>query len=75
MPEIINLKEEKVYFGSQFQRFQSMVAWLYCFGPMTAVHHGESSWWGGLHLVVAEKRREEQEVDWGLNMPTKDMPP
>jgi hypothetical protein len=29
-----NLKGEKVYFGLQFQRFQSMVTWSQAFGPV-----------------------------------------
>jgi hypothetical protein len=31
-PEKINLKEEKAYFGSWLQRFQSVVIWLHCYG-------------------------------------------
>jgi hypothetical protein len=27
------LKGRKVYLSSQFQRLQSMVDWLHCFGP------------------------------------------
>jgi hypothetical protein len=33
IPEKINLKRRKFYFGSQFCRFQSMVSWLVAFEP------------------------------------------
>jgi hypothetical protein len=36
IPETINLKGGKVYFGSWFQKFQSMAIWTYCFGPVVA---------------------------------------
>jgi hypothetical protein len=35
-PEINNLKEEKIYFDSQLQWFQSMVTWPCCFGLVAA---------------------------------------
>jgi hypothetical protein len=34
IPEINNLKPGKVYFGSQFQKFQPIVAWFYHSGPV-----------------------------------------
>jgi hypothetical protein len=34
MPEKINFKIRKIYFGSQFQSLQFMVAWPYSFGPV-----------------------------------------
>jgi hypothetical protein len=31
IPETKNLKGQKIYFGSQFQSFHSVVCWLCCF--------------------------------------------
>jgi hypothetical protein len=42
IPEKINLKEEKAYLGSCFQRFQSVVC---CFGAYGRQH--STSWQGG----------------------------
>jgi hypothetical protein len=50
IPEEINLK---IYFGSQFERFQSMVTWLCFFWACGEAEHqsGETkllaSWWSG----------------------------
>jgi hypothetical protein len=40
-PDMNNLKGEKIYFGSQFQRLQSMVCCLHCFW---ACGEAEYSW-------------------------------
>jgi hypothetical protein len=34
MLDINNLKGRRIYFGSQFQRVQSMVTWLHVSGPV-----------------------------------------
>jgi hypothetical protein len=34
--KIINLKPRMIYFGSWFWRFQPIIKWLYCLGPMAA---------------------------------------
>jgi hypothetical protein len=46
------LKERKIYFGSQFQKYQSMVAW--------AEHHGSGRVWQGtaVHLMADRKQKE-----------------
>jgi hypothetical protein len=46
--EIINLKGRKVY----FQRFQSLVAWPHCFGPVVG-HDGGNMWQSkAVHLML-----------------------
>jgi hypothetical protein len=49
-PKINNLKEEMFIFGPWFQKFQTMVTWLHCFGPVVRQEHVEgtkllTSWW------------------------------
>jgi hypothetical protein len=34
MLEVVNLETGKIYFVSQFERFQSMSNWPRCFGPV-----------------------------------------
>jgi hypothetical protein len=46
IPEIINFKKGKVYFGSQFQRSQSVVSWPQCLWA-----YGEEAHHGGEHMV------------------------
>jgi hypothetical protein len=43
LPKLINFKRKKVYLGSRFWRFQSIIGPL-CGGCREAVHHGFSVW-------------------------------
>ena len=56
IPEKFNLKRRKMYFGSQFCRFQSMASWLVALDQQ----QGSTSWWERMahqmsHLITAEK--------------------
>jgi hypothetical protein len=54
IPEINNLKRGKIYFESQFQRFQFIVVWSHCSGPMARQYIMVGlTWWGtAAHLMV-----------------------
>jgi hypothetical protein len=55
--EKINLKEAKIYFGSQFQSFQSMLGWLHYFKACgEGEYHGSSVWWGKSIELMAMKK-------------------
>jgi hypothetical protein len=56
------LRGEMIYFGLQFQRFQSMVSWLLSFQSCgEAVHHTGRVWQSrATHRMVARKSRGEQ---------------
>jgi hypothetical protein len=59
-PESINLKAGKVYFGSQFQRLQSVVSWLCCFWANSdAEHHGRT---GGEQSHSPQGRQETEGI-------------
>lgn len=56
-------QRRKDYFGSQFNRFQSMICfWLCCFGACGEVkHRGRESMQGeAAHLLEAESRKTRQ---------------
>jgi peptide methionine sulfoxide reductase MsrB len=56
----IQLQEEKIYFGSQFLKFQSMVTWPHYYGPVVKqsiiverVCYGRAE----LYLIAAQKQK------------------
>jgi hypothetical protein len=62
LPEIINLKEGKVYFGSQLKRVQSIDTWPCRFGPMMAQHIMAGVHSRGLFTYGGEAKRKEVKV-------------
>lgn len=71
--ETTNFKEGKVYLISWFQRFQSMVVGLCCFGPVAAQYimagaHGEEAC---LPYANCEGEREGEEGAMAPKSPSK----
>lgn len=59
MPELKNLRRRKTYFGSELQRFQTILDWLFL-----CLWGGNTSWWNRIveetiHLIAARRRREK----------------
>jgi hypothetical protein len=53
-----HLKGGRTYFGSQFQRFLSIIDWLYCFGPeVRQNHHGREH---SCSIHGSQENRESQ---------------
>jgi hypothetical protein len=68
IPEIINLKEASVYFGSWFQNFQSMVIWLCCSGSVVAqCIIARTCSEEGVHLMTTRKQKERDKDKRGEN--------
>jgi hypothetical protein len=59
IPDKNNLKGGKIYFGSQFEKFQSMVIWLHCFGPEESQNNISSQTvWQRRGLIRKERQTE-----------------
>jgi hypothetical protein len=72
MSEISNLEGGKVYFGSQFWRFQFIVSWFLYFWACSEAEHRSAH---GTKLLTSKWLESRKRRDQGPDIPFKGMPP